>query len=129
MTEQQKFAALLARAHQARSLLAVLAGGGRGGLGRAGGPAAAGLPLLPALGQSAAFYRLFRTGAAGDAGLGARIRARVILGAVLLLGGVLEILQAYVGRDAQWADMFANTLGAIVGLGLGFLLLRAAQAC
>ena len=60
-------------------------------------------------------------------GWGRRLRARLILGAVLLLGGVLEMLQAYVGRDAQWADMAANTLGAVVGLGLGFLLLQAAR--
>jgi VanZ family protein len=60
-------------------------------------------------------------------GWGRRIRASVILGAVLLLGGVLEILQAFLGRDAQWADMGANTLGAVLGLGLGFLMLRAAR--
>lgn len=60
-------------------------------------------------------------------GWGRRIRATVILGAVLLLGGVLEILQAYVGRDAQWLDMAANTVGAVIGLGLGFLMLRVAR--
>ena len=32
-----------------------------------------------------------------------------------------------VGRDAEWADMGANTLGAVTGLGLGFLLLQAAR--
>ena len=60
-------------------------------------------------------------------GWGRHIRASLILGAILFLGGALEILQAYVGRDAQWLDMGANTLGAVSGLGLGFLLLQAAR--
>lgn len=60
-------------------------------------------------------------------GWGRQIRARFILAGVLALGGGLEILQAQVGRDAEWADMGANTLGAIIGLGLGFLLLQAAR--
>jgi len=60
-------------------------------------------------------------------GWGRSIRARFILAGVLALGGSLEILQAFVGRDAEWADMGANTLGAVTGLGLGFLLLQAAR--
>ena len=51
-------------------------------------------------------------------GWGRSIRARFILAGVLALGGSLEILQAFVGRDAEWADMGANTLGAVTGLGL-----------
>jgi VanZ family protein len=60
-------------------------------------------------------------------GWGRNIRARFILAGVLALGGTLEILQALVGRDAEWADMGANTLGAITGLSLGYLLLQAAR--
>jgi len=60
-------------------------------------------------------------------GWGRNVRARFILAGVLALGGTLEILQAFVGRDAEWADMGANTLGAATGLGLGLLLLQAAR--
>ena len=42
----------------------------------------------------------------------------VLLG-VVVLGGALEILQAFVGRDAEWGDFFANTLGALAGMALG----------
>jgi VanZ family protein len=47
----------------------------------------------------------------------------LLLAAVLVLGGGLEILQAFVGRDAEWDDMAANTLGACTGtlLVLGLL--------
>ena len=43
--------------------------------------------------------------------------------AVIALGGTLEILQAFVGRDAEWGDMLANTIGAVTGtlLALGLL--------
>jgi len=54
-------------------------------------------------------------------------RALAIFFAVVALGGTLEILQAYVGRDAEWADMLANTLGAIAGALLALLLLWAAR--
>ncbi len=54
-------------------------------------------------------------------------RALRILLAVILLGGVLEILQAYVGRDTEWADMLANTLGALTGTLLALGLLAAAR--
>ena len=39
----------------------------------------------------------------------------VVLG-VILLGGVLEIVQGMVGRDADWHDELANSLGALSGL-------------
>ncbi|HET7084067.1 MAG TPA: hypothetical protein VFI23_04810 [Rhizomicrobium sp.] len=39
----------------------------------------------------------------------------VFLG-VVALGGGLEILQTFVGRDGEWGDFFANDLGAILGL-------------
>jgi len=34
---------------------------------------------------------------------------------VILLGGVLEIAQAYTGRDADLLDFVANTIGALTG--------------
>ena len=43
--------------------------------------------------------------------------------AVIALGGALEILQGFVGRDSEWGDMLANTIGAVTGtlLALGLL--------
>jgi VanZ family protein len=43
--------------------------------------------------------------------------------AVVALGGALEILQSFVGRDAEWGDFFANTLGALAGLVLAVIYL------
>jgi VanZ family protein len=54
-------------------------------------------------------------------------RVFLILLGVLALGGGLEILQAFVGRDAEWGDMLANTLGAITGTALALLLLWLAR--
>ena len=34
---------------------------------------------------------------------------------VILLGGALEILQSLTGRDAEWLDQLANSLGAVTG--------------
>ena len=41
----------------------------------------------------------------------------VFLGLVAL-GGAMEIIQSFVGRDAEWDDFFANSLGALAGLGV-----------
>jgi len=38
--------------------------------------------------------------------------------AVVALGGSLEIIQSFVGRDAEWGDFLANDLGAVLGLAL-----------
>jgi VanZ family protein len=51
----------------------------------------------------------------------------VIFIAAIVLGGTLELLQAVVGRDAEWGDMLANTLGAATGTLLASLLLWLAQ--
>jgi VanZ family protein len=64
-------------------------------------------------------------GLAGIAALALGAR-RSLLYAVLGLiafGGLLEILQSFTGRDAEWLDEAANTLGAISGatVGLAFL--------
>jgi VanZ family protein len=39
----------------------------------------------------------------------------VLLG-LIVLGGVLEVLQGMVGRDCDWHDELANSLGALAGL-------------
>ena len=40
----------------------------------------------------------------------------LVLAAMVALGGALEIIQSFVGRDAEWGDFFANDLGALTGL-------------
>jgi VanZ family protein len=46
----------------------------------------------------------------------------VFLG-VSVLGGALELLQLYVGRDGEWLDQLANMLGAAAGMGLAIIYL------
>ena len=41
--------------------------------------------------------------------------------AVVLYGGLIELIQPYVGRSREWADLFADALGAMSGAGLGAL--------
>jgi VanZ family protein len=55
--------------------------------------------------------------------LGRRYVVAVIL-ALIVLGGALEILQMFTGRDAEWLDEAANTAGAVLGAGCGLLFLR-----
>ena len=40
---------------------------------------------------------------------------------LVLLGGALEIIQGFTGRDADIFDELANTLGVLAGLGFGWL--------
>jgi VanZ family protein len=85
------------------------------------------LPEFLAWDKAQHFTAYFGLALLATLGWGRTLRARFILAGVLALGGTLEILQALVGRDAEWGDMAANTVGAITGLGLGFLLLQAAR--
>jgi VanZ family protein len=41
-------------------------------------------------------------------------------------GGVLEIVQGFVGRDAEWGDALANALGTCAGLAAGLLVVHLA---
>jgi VanZ family protein len=41
--------------------------------------------------------------------------------ALAVFGGILEIVQGYVGRDAEWGDELANILGVCAGLAAGLL--------
>jgi len=40
---------------------------------------------------------------------------------LVLLGGSLEIIQGFTGRDADIFDELANTMGVLAGLGFGWL--------
>lgn len=44
--------------------------------------------------------------------------------ALILIGGILEIVQGMVGRDASWGDELANTLGAVTGCFLGWAIVH-----
>ena len=44
--------------------------------------------------------------------------------ALAVFGGVLEIVQSFVGRDAEWGDELANIVGVGAGLAAGLILLR-----
>jgi VanZ family protein len=50
-----------------------------------------------------------------------------VLGLVIL-GGVLEILQGFTGRDPDLYDEVANTCGAVLGGGCGWLLMILLQS-
>ena len=52
---------------------------------------------------------------------------RRVIAAILglaVLGGVLEIVQGFTGRDPSFLDEAANILGAISGAAVGWLLLK-----
>jgi VanZ family protein len=44
--------------------------------------------------------------------------------ALAAFGGILEIVQGFVGRDAEWGDELANIVGVCAGLAAGLLTLR-----
>lgn len=45
--------------------------------------------------------------------------------ALAMFGGILEIVQGYVGRDTEWGDEVSNIIGVCLGLAAGLLILRA----
>ena len=45
--------------------------------------------------------------------------------ALAAFGGILEIVQSFVGRDAEWGDEVANVIGVCTGLAAALLFLRA----
>lgn len=45
--------------------------------------------------------------------------------ALAVFGGILEIVQSFVGRDAEWGDEIANVLGAGMGLAAAWVSLWA----
>jgi VanZ family protein len=64
-------------------------------------------------------------GLAALAAVALRTRSAVLIAVLglVVLGGALEILQSFTGRDAEWLDEAANSLGAAIGAfaGLGLL--------
>jgi VanZ family protein len=47
--------------------------------------------------------------------------------ALAIFGGILEIVQSFVGRDAEWGDELANLLGAGAGLAAAWVSLWAVE--
>jgi VanZ family protein len=56
--------------------------------------------------------------------LGQRRAALWAAVALATFGGILEIVQSFVGRDAEWGDEFANILGVCAGLLAGWQAIR-----
>ena len=50
-----------------------------------------------------------------------RRRSLLIIAALFLLGGGIEIVQGYTGRSPELADLAADFIGSLVGLGVAFL--------
>jgi VanZ family protein len=69
-------------------------------------------------------------GLAGLASTALRHRRSIVAAALALiaLGGLLEILQMFTGRDAEWLDEAANAIGVLAGACAGLLLLRLVRA-
>lgn len=47
-----------------------------------------------------------------------RLGLPVVL-AAMTYGGLIEVVQPFVGRSAEWQDFGANIVGAVLGAGLG----------
>ena len=85
-------------------------------------------PHPPTLGGSPdkLLHFLAYFGLAGLASTALRHRRAVILAVLglIALGGVLEILQMFTGRDAEFLDEVANGIGVLAGACAGLLFLR-----
>jgi VanZ family protein len=71
------------------------------------------------------FIAYFGLAAMATTVTGLRPRLIRIIGGIILFGGLLELIQAFTGRDADVLDFVANSFGALTGAlaGAAFLLL------
>jgi VanZ family protein len=70
------------------------------------------------------FMAYFLLAAMASMALKSRRTAMLAVLGIIVLGGVLEIIQGYVGRDMSFYDELANTLGAIPGGIIGRLIIE-----
>ena len=45
-----------------------------------------------------------------------------VIAGVIVYGGVIEMIQPFFGRDAQWPDLLADGIGASMGAAAGYFL-------
>jgi len=70
------------------------------------------------------FIAYFGLAGIATAALG-RLRPALLAGVALaVFGGFLEIVQSFVGRDAEWGDELANVIGVCSGVAAGLLTLH-----
>ena len=79
------------------------------------------LSSILAWGKAQHFTAYFGLAAMATMVLGLNRRLAVAILGVILLGGGLEILQGYTGRDPDIFDFAANTPGALCGTAVGTL--------
>jgi len=60
--------------------------------------------------------------------LEARRATFLAVGSLIVLGGVLEIVQGFIGRDMELGDEIANTLGALAGAAVAWAILMAVNS-
>jgi VanZ family protein len=85
------------------------------------GPASGGIGVWD---KALHFMAYFILSALATSALGARRTAIWAALGLIALGGTLEIIQAFIGRDAELMDEVANTLGVVSGGVVSWLVLR-----
>jgi VanZ family protein len=73
------------------------------------------------------FIAYFGLAAIATVALGRRKAALWAAFALAIFGGILEIVQSFVGRDAEWGDEIANVVGVCAGLAVVWASLRAVE--
>jgi VanZ family protein len=73
------------------------------------------------------FTAYFGLAAIATVALGQRRAALWAAVALATFGGILEIVQSFVGRDAEWGDEFANIVGVCAGFLAGWQAIRLAR--
>jgi VanZ family protein len=88
-------------------------------------PAPPSLPGLWAWDKADHFTAYFGLALLATLGWGLRRSIIWVFLGVLAIGGTLELIQPVFGRDADWLDMLANSIGASAGLAVAVVYLMA----